>query len=185
MDENTASALGAFAVIFLYLVIFLSPIVVLVVGGLIGAWQERNHFDDLARREAEFLSMLVTDLKTPPPGMSVGHAALVDGSVVIASDHFKTFCAKFRKFFGGEFAGLRRMQERARREALLRMMESARQIGATAVCNVRIETSTISGNRPDKIGGCEVIAFGTALIPGASKSPPPLPVPGRRQQIIG
>jgi len=75
------------------------------------------------------------------------------------------FCAKFRKIFGGEFQSLGRMMERARREAALRMIEEAAKLGATAVCNVRYETSTISGSKPGSISGSEVIAYGTALIP--------------------
>jgi uncharacterized protein YbjQ (UPF0145 family) len=59
---------------------------------------------------------------------------------------------------------LQRMQERARREAILRMTAEARALGAKAVTNVRIETSTIAGKRRGKCAGVEIIAFGTALV---------------------
>jgi uncharacterized protein YbjQ (UPF0145 family) len=161
--------------------LFLSPFLLLVVGGLVGAARERSHFDDLARREQALGGFLLTDLKTPPPGLQVAGGALVSGSVVIAADHFKNFCAGWRKIFGGEFRSLARMQERARREAILRMVEDARRIGATSICNVRVETSSIGARQEGKVSGCELIAYGTALIPampGASASggaPPALP----------
>ena len=155
------------------MLIVFSPVIILLIGGLVGAAQERRHFEDLARREQALAQsgLSVTGLRTPPAGMEVGRATLVTGAVVIASDHFKTFCAKWRKIFGGEFKALARMQERARREAILRMLESARTQGATAVCNVRLETSTIAGKEQGKISGCELIAYGTALIPPSTRSP--------------
>ena len=167
---DSTDALGAGAAIFaVFMVILFSllPLLLIGVGGIVGTIQENRHFDDLARREAAFAAMSVTDLKTLPPGMEVVSSIMVEGSVVIAADHFKTLSAKFRKFFGGEFQGLQRMQERGRREALMRMREKAQSLGATAVCNVRVETSTISGSRPNSVSGAEVIAYGTALVPAA------------------
>jgi uncharacterized protein YbjQ (UPF0145 family) len=179
MSENEAvGLLGALVVAFLTLAILLSPFLVLLVGGLVGAAQERQHFRELSDRERGMAGLLVTNLKSPPPGMAVGRAALVTGSVVIAADHFKTFRAKWRKIFGGRFDALARMQERARREAILRMLELARSQGATAVCNVRVETSSIAGNQPGKVSGSELIAYGTALIPASPgvAGPPPIHV---------
>jgi len=51
----------------------------------------------------------------------------------------------------------------ARRLALVRMLQDAEAIGADAVCNVRFETSSISGeSNRQKNGGVELIAYGTA-----------------------
>lgn len=161
--------------------LFFSPFLILIGGGLIGAVQERRHFEDLARREKALAGFLLTDLKTPPPGLQIVGGTLVTGSVVIAADHFKTFCARWRKIFGGEFRSLAKMQERARREAILRMVEEARKIGATTICNVRVETSSIGARREGQVSGCELVAYGTALIPampGANApvgAPPTLP----------
>ncbi|MBT8092626.1 MAG: YbjQ family protein, partial [Gammaproteobacteria bacterium] len=53
----------------------------------------------------------------------------------------------------------------ARREAVLRMVESARQQGYDAVINVRLETSRLANSARDGKGtaGVEMLAFGTAL----------------------
>ena len=164
-QNDSLSLLAGLAVVIFGLLAFLAPFLILLIGGLVGAAREKSHFEDLARRESALAGFLITDLKTPPPGLDFAAGALVSGSVVIASDHFKTFCAKWRKIFGGEFHSLARMQERARREAVLRMVEEARRLGATSVCNVRIEASSIGARQDGKVSGCELMAYGTALIP--------------------
>lgn len=179
MDENTGSELLAGLVIVLVVVIaLLWPLVRLVIIGLVGAHMQKRHLTELARREQALPNILVTDLRAAPPGMVVGRAAMVDASVVIAPDHFKSFVARFRKFFGGEFKGLQQIQDRARREALLRMKEQAIQLGACAVCNVRLATSTLAGQRRGAVAACEIIAYGTALFePGAGQVLPSAPPP--------
>ncbi len=168
MESNDSLGIIGGLVVFLFVVlIFLSPFLLLIFGGLIGAARERRHFEELAEREKALGGFLLTDLKTPPPGMAVANTALVSGSVVIAADHFKNFCAQWRKVFGGEFRALGKMQERARREAILRMVDEARQLGATSVCNIRVETSTIGSRQEGRVAGCELLAYGTALVPAA------------------
>jgi uncharacterized protein YbjQ (UPF0145 family) len=53
--------------------------------------------------------------------------------------------------------------DRARREAILRMKDTARRRGAQMVFNVKIETVSISKGRRDAVGSVEVLAYGTAL----------------------
>ena len=54
--------------------------------------------------------------------------------------------------------------ERARREALLRMVESAKGMGANAVANVRFETSNIGNMRRKRAAAMvEMYAYGTAI----------------------
>lgn len=174
--EIAGALFGLLMMGFFFVVVPLLPI---VVGGIVGAYLEKQHFQEFAEREEGTRHVPMSDLATPPPGISVGRGALVEGSVVISADHFRSMRARFRKLIGGEFKGLVKMQERAKREALLRMKEQAIAQGAVAVCNVRVETSTIAGNRPESVAGAEVIAFGTALFPAISgssgRTPPPIP----------
>jgi uncharacterized protein YbjQ (UPF0145 family) len=51
---------------------------------------------------------------------------------------------------------------RARREAVLRMAETAKSNGAVAVHNIRLVSSNL-GNSSSAMGGCEVVAYGTAV----------------------
>ena len=70
---------------------------------------------------------------------------IVYGETVIASDYLKTFFASLRGIFGGEVRSFQKMQERARRESVLRLIEAARNEGYNAVCNVRLETADVGG----------------------------------------
>lgn len=139
-------------------------LVLLVLGFTVGGFVERAHFKRLDEREAAMRDMLVTDLKRPPDGMSVRSCGLVTGEVVIGSDYFKTFAAKLKSLFGGELRTFQTLMTRARREALLRMMEKAKQMGANGVINVRFETSNIGAMRGKKASAMvEMYAYGTAL----------------------
>ncbi len=78
---------------------------------------------------------------------------------------FQKFVAGLRSLFGGRLQSYESLLDRARREAILRMKESALEIGAKVIINVRIETASISksSSRNNGIGSVEVVAYGTAL----------------------
>ena len=166
-DSSDEAAEIIFGIIF-YAILLTLPIIGMISGKII----ESRHFKSLAKRETEFADITISDVKTPPADGSWQQPGLVNGSAVIATDYFKTFAASFRKLFGGEFKGLKNMQDRARREAILRMLAHARSLGATAVYNVRIETATIGGKSRKKVAGVEILAYGTALVPAPSASSP-------------
>ena len=143
------------------LVVALAVTLALLVGGLvIGRVTERSHIARLDAGERTVASILLTDLKTPPPGMDVAASHLVIGEAVIATDYWKTFAANIRNLFGGEVRSLGTLMWRARRQARLRMVQQAHQLGASAVINVRLETAEIGGRYPIT----EVYAYGTALV---------------------
>jgi len=139
------------------------PLMLVLVCFLIGKGIELHHFKTLAKREQQLPGMIVTNLKTIPPQYENAQPILVMGSAVIATDYFKVFAAKLRMLFGGEMKAYVTLMERARREAMLRMLEQAAGQGATAVWNIRYETSTTGGQQKKKPGGVEVLAYGTAL----------------------
>ncbi|MGB8222385.1 MAG: heavy metal-binding domain-containing protein [Polyangiales bacterium] len=138
------------------------PVLLIVVGRLVGASIERKHFQSIREREARFRDQPTFSTKDPASGSAVRSASLVTGSVVISIDHFKRFLSGIRMIFGGEVRSYSSLIERARREAILRMKES--QPDADAYFNTRLETSTISsasGN--ESMGTIEVLAYGTAV----------------------
>jgi len=147
------------------LLLQIGPIVVLLILGFtVGGWRERRHFQNLARREAALDHMLLNDLKTLPEGCVGDPAELVVGEVVIGSDYFKSFIANLKKLVGGELRTFESLLERARREAIVRMMENAERMGANRVINVRLATSSISSMRRNKGAAMvEVLAYGTAI----------------------
>jgi uncharacterized protein YbjQ (UPF0145 family) len=133
----------------------------LAAGYGVGRLNEHRHVRKLDQEEREVADVLLTDLRTAPPGFDVAEAHLVSGEVVIATDYWKTFAAAIRNLFGGEVRSLGTLMSRARREARLRIVRQARELGATAVINVRIQRSEIGGQTPIT----EVYAYGTALVP--------------------
>lgn len=146
-------------------------LVLLTLGFTCGTLVERAHFRRLERREARVRDMFVTDTKAPPIGRAVQNCGLVTGEVVIASDYFKSFAAALRKLVGGELRTFESLMDRARREALLRMLESAKGMGADAVVNVRFATSNIGSMRGKRRAAMvEMYAYGTALRTSQSSS---------------
>jgi len=138
------------------LVYFVLPVVVLLVGALAGSVIERRHLASLARRE-ELPGPVLTDLGAPPAGVVVSDARLVSGEAVLGADRGKEFVSTLRNLVGGEVVSLQKLMTRARREALLRMVDEARAMGADLVLNVRFEMCEVGGKATD------VICYGTAV----------------------
>lgn len=139
-------------------------IVLLLLGWIVGTITEKRHYRRLRRREALIAdAMILTEIKTFPGGApGAKNPALVVGEAVIATDYLKSFLAAIRKILGGEVRSYLSLLQRARREALARMMESARDHGYDAVCNVRLETATIGGMTKKGVAMVGIIASGTA-----------------------
>jgi len=149
-------------------VINIGPVIVLLLlGYCVGHIRERRHFASLNVREELHAGIRVTNLKRVTDPQSVQRASLVTGDAVIATDYFKSFAARLRNIIGGEVKAYVTLMERARREAKLRMLAQAREMGAGEVWNVRFETSNIrSGTRKRNNPGVsiEIFAFGTAVV---------------------
>jgi uncharacterized protein YbjQ (UPF0145 family) len=137
-------------------------VVFLGLGFTAGTIIEHRHFRHLDAREAELKSIFFTNLRTPPLHWKITQPQLVTGVAVISTDYFKTVAAALRGIFGGRVRSLETLVERARRQAIVRMLDEARAQGANAIWNVRLETTTI-GNSKGKPSAIEVMAYGTAL----------------------
>lgn len=148
------------------LVIFLA---LLSAGYVFGRYNERRHFRSIREREQAMRELLVFSERFPPPQAGPVECVLVVGSCVVAFDYFKNFVAGLRNLFGGRLTSYETLLERARREALLRMKQEAADLGATMIVNVKIETSSISGEQQNALGTVEVMAYGTALVPRRAK----------------
>ncbi len=144
------------------LIVFLS---LMILGYIFGQLAERRHYRSIIQREQESLQMPVLTLKTVPQQIQQCRTHLVSGNVVISIDFFKKFVAGLRSLFGGRLKSYETLLDRARREAVLRMKESALADGAKVIVNVRIETASINKNsrRKNSVGSVEVVAYGTAI----------------------
>lgn len=145
---------------------FLVPLV--VCGLIIGRTVEKRHFRNLEEREAAISDMLVTQLKSFPNAATSGQPpTLMLAEAVIGSDYLKMFFGKWRNFFGGEIKSYQTLQERGKREVILRLAEKAQAQGYNAICNVRISPADVGGNTTAKkkqMPMAAVIASATAYV---------------------
>jgi len=135
-------------------------LVLLSLGYVFGRRAESKHYKDIQRREKLLLALPTVSSEQPLGDITVSNSQLVRGSVVISVDYFKRMLAGLRAFFGGEVQAYETLLDRARREAILRMKESAPN--AAQIINLRVETSSIYRGA-QSIGSVEVLAFGTAI----------------------
>ncbi len=141
------------------------PILILIFAYFVGSRIEKKHFENIRRREADARNFPVVSFRTMPEDWNVGSSNLVTGNIVISLDYFKRVIASLKGLIGGRIKTYEPLLDRARREAMLRMIESARAQGYDAVINVRLETSRLANARRDGkgIAGVEMFAYGTAI----------------------
>ncbi len=149
----------------MYDLIFL--VTLLALGYFFGSIAESRHYKSIIRREEEYRNVVAIASKIPPLGEGLQGSILVSGSVVISVDYFKRFIAGLRSLVGGRIVAYESLLDRARREALLRMKQEARDVGADKVFNIKLETASISKNARGGVGSIEVLAYGTALVSAA------------------
>lgn len=102
--------------------------------------------------------MLLTNLEVVPGQRVQKHLGLVQGSSVRAKHFGRDMMASLKNLVGGELKGYTELLRESRDEAINRMMQEAQSIGANAVLNIRLGTSSITA------GAAEVMAYGTAVI---------------------
>mgnify|MGYP003324477559 CR=1 FL=1 len=79
------------------------------------------------------------------------------GSTVRARNVARDIFAGIKNLVGGEIEEYTKLQAYAREQAVERMVEDAKNLGADAVINVRMTTSVVMQ------GACEILAYGTAV----------------------
>lgn len=102
--------------------------------------------------------MLVSNIEVIPGQRVVKHLGMVQGNTVRAKHAGKDLLAGLKNIVGGELKGYTELLQEAREEAVQRMIEQARAMGANAVLNVRFSTSSVTA------GAAELFAYGTAVV---------------------
>ena len=82
---------------------------------------------------------------------------MVSGSTVRAKHVGRDLMAGIKNIFGGELKGYTELLTESRKEAIERMIQQARQMGANAIINVRFSTSSVAA------GAAELYVYGTAV----------------------
>ena len=101
--------------------------------------------------------MIVVNTETVPGRDITEVLGLVQGNTIRAKHVGRDIAASFKNIVGGELRGYTELLTEARREAVVRMMTQAEQLGADAVVNVRFTTSAVAS------GAAELYAYGTAV----------------------
>jgi len=93
------------------------------------------------------------------PGKEITEVlGMARGNTVRARAVGKDIMAMLRNVIGGEVTEYTKMIAESREQALDRMAENAKQMGANAILNVRFGTSMVM------TGAAEILAYGTAVV---------------------
>jgi len=141
------------------------PLLILMTAYFIGTHLEKKHFQSIRKREDDVRGFPVVSFDTMPDDWTASRSDIVSGSVVVSLDYFKRVIAGLRGLIGGRIKTYEPLLDRARREAVLRMIDDARSQGYDAIFNVRLETSRLANAGRDGKGtaGVEMLAYGTAV----------------------
>jgi uncharacterized protein YbjQ (UPF0145 family) len=102
--------------------------------------------------------MLLSTTDTITGKTIVKHLGLVRGNTIRARHIGRDIMAVLRNIVGGEITDYTKMMAESREQALDRMIESAKELGANAIVQIRFSTSEIMG------GASEIMAYGTAVV---------------------
>jgi uncharacterized protein YbjQ (UPF0145 family) len=102
--------------------------------------------------------MLLSTTETITGKTIVKHLGLVRGNTIRARHIGRDIMAILRNIVGGEITDYTKMMAESREQALDRMIESAKELGANAIVQIRFSTSEIMG------GASEIMAYGTAVV---------------------
>jgi uncharacterized protein YbjQ (UPF0145 family) len=101
--------------------------------------------------------MYLTNTEEVPGKKIVACYGVVSGSTVRAKHVGRDIMAGVKNIFGGELTGYTELLSEARDQAMERMKDQARQLGANAIVNVRFSTSSVTS------GASEIYVYGTAM----------------------
>lgn len=102
-------------------------------------------------------TMIITNIETVPGKAVAEHFGLVSGSTIRAKHIGRDLMASLKNLVGGELKGYTQLLQESRQQAVDRMVEQARLMGANAIVNVRFSTSSVAQ------GAAELYAYGTAV----------------------
>ena len=139
----------------------LIAIALLIICYFTGRSREKKHYKIIREREVKLYKQPhINFSKNVNISQPVKNAQLVSASVVIGCDYFKVFLASLRNIFGGNVSAYESVLDRGRREAILRIRESAYRMRADLVMNIKIETVMLSEQTMSQV--C-ITAYGTAV----------------------
>ena len=95
----------------------------------------------------------------PPPGYEIERVIGPCWGITVRSRSvLGTTCAGFQAIFGGEITMFTELANDSRNEAMNRLEQQARHMGANAVLGMRFDSSELMQNTN------EIVAYGTAVV---------------------
>ena len=88
----------------------------------------------------------------------VKHLGLVRGNTIRARHLGKDILAGLRNLVGGEIAEYTKLMGESREQAMDRMIEEAKRLGANAIVGLRFSTSEVMNH------AAEILVYGTAVL---------------------
>jgi len=101
--------------------------------------------------------MILTTTDSIPDHAVTANHGLVRGNTIRARHIGRDIAAGLRAIVGGEISDYTKMMAEAREQALDRMVDEARSVGANAVIGVRFSTSYVMQS------AAEILVYGTAV----------------------
>ena len=101
--------------------------------------------------------MIITTTETIPNKEVAEILGISRGSTVRARNIGRDIFAGLKNIVGGEISEYTKLQAESREQAMQRMKDDARKMGADSIINVRMTTAMIMQ------GTAEILAYGTAV----------------------
>mgnify|MGYP003378415373 CR=1 FL=1 len=102
--------------------------------------------------------MIILTIENVPGKKIIEVKGLVKGSTVRAKHIGKDIGASFKQLVGGELNGYDEMLTEARKIAIARMVEDAKNQGANAIIGFRLTSAAVMQ------GAAEMLAYGTGVV---------------------
>jgi uncharacterized protein YbjQ (UPF0145 family) len=139
------------------------PVMLLLFAWGVGTWMAARHEADLAERGTAVAHILVHDRGLLEDAVAGPNPpVMVTGEVTLGVDHFRGFLGQWKNLFGGQIRSYQMVLDRARREALMRLLEQTHSFGYNAVANVRIDFVDISGSALTRRKAADVSVLASA-----------------------
>ncbi len=102
--------------------------------------------------------MLLSTTDTIPGKTIVKHIGLVRGNTIRARHVGRDIMAWLKSLVGGEITEYTKLIAESREQAMDRMVEHGKDLGANAVVGLRFSTSEVTS------GAAEILVYGTAVV---------------------
>jgi uncharacterized protein YbjQ (UPF0145 family) len=149
-------------------VLFIGPILVIIIAGIIGGKIMKLMQKKLTEREQEIIQKYGKDTLSNlsmTAKREVSETGIIMASLVVGPNYWQQFVSKIQSLFGGTLNYYDQVIALGRNEAMQRLREAADTAGWDEVVNVRLETSKLTPmvSNKESSKAMELFAYGTGI----------------------